>query len=72
MLYLVKAKETDNHDVATGFVVIAKSHAEARQLASVQCGCEGPLFWFDPTKSTVKQLYHFGTSKIILRSFKSG
>lgn len=59
-------------NVALGFVVRAETPEEARELASKDCGDEGPEVWFDSSKSTIEVV---GTcdggqrSEVLLRDF---
>jgi len=46
--WILKAKGlTFDYDVANGFVVAAASAKDARVIAAMNCGDEGPDYWMD-------------------------
>jgi hypothetical protein len=59
-------------DTVEGFVVMAESADEARQLASQQKGDEGKAVWLNPKKSQVTLLDYTGDPRVILRAFHAG
>jgi len=63
------------YDKAFGFVVIAETEDEARELASEQAGDEadGDFFnpWMDEEYSTCVELKPEGVPRVVLRNFKS-
>ena len=73
-LYLLTRPIT-GYDQAIGFVVCADNAVFARQIASEQCGDEGPAPWLDTDKSSCCTI---GTNDniigegVILRSFRHG
>lgn len=59
------------YDKAFGFVVRAKTEAEARELASEDCGDEGKMCWLDSAQSTCEELTRKGKSGVIMRDFRA-
>ncbi len=65
-------------DVADGFVIVARSNKYARQMASADCGDEGPGVWLDKKYSTCRPIgvpYEERTKKrerIVLRDYHAG
>lgn len=59
-------------DEAYGFVVRAKTEADARLIAAENCGDEGHNVWLQTKKSTCEQLSARGDREMILRDFNAG
>lgn len=57
------------YDKAFGFVVRAKTEAEARKLAGENCGDEGDACWLDSAQSTCEELTRKGKSCVIIQDF---
>lgn len=69
-IYLLTS-EVGYYDCAHGFVVVAKSYKQARELASKDAGDEGAKTWLDPKTSTCTLLTPT-TPGIILKDFNAG
>ena len=53
--YLLK-HDSGKYDAYCGHVICARSHREARKMASEVAGGEGSKVWMDPKKSTCELL----------------
>ena len=58
------------YDKAFGFVVEARSEAEARQLANEDGGDECGDPWLDPEMSTCERLRTTGKPRIVIQDFR--
>ena len=74
VLYLLERKDDDavRYDEALGLVIRAQSVDQARDLASKNCGDEGPAVWLDANLTTCRKLLESGKSKVILRAMRAG
>ena len=74
-LYLIKREETEtSYDEALGFVVAAESYSEARWLAGLEAGDEGPDSWSDEDEATcllIAKSTHLPAG-VVLRDFNAG
>lgn len=62
-------------DKAEGFVVVAESEPEARQLAASQAGDEGSDYWYRPDVTVTHvgvAFAHIAGPDILLRAFHAG
>lgn len=75
-LYLVQRIGMADWDEYRGFVIRAKSYADARRIASAQVygriNDAEPNLWMDATKSKVTLLTPDGVAGVILSDFKAG
>lgn len=73
-LYLLWTNDpaAGGYDVADGFIVRAKDHARARELAANACGCEGRDVWLNTARSTCRMLEREGREGVIMRDFHAG
>jgi hypothetical protein len=72
-LWLLRPADPDFHgwDVSSGFVVRAEDERQARELASLEAGDEGPNFWTSD-KSRCVELERPGMPGVLLRDFNAG
>ena len=73
--WILKAKDDQepDYDVANGFVVAAASAKDARVIAAMNCGDEGPDYWMDSSKSTCGHLPTYPAKpRLIMRDFNNG
>lgn len=59
------------YDKAFGFVVSAKSPAEARKLAAKERGNEGEAAWLEATYSSCKELKPSEKSEVIMEDVQA-
>lgn len=77
-LYLLtqrKPCKSSRYDKAQGFVIAAKNTTQARELASQDCGDEGPKYWLDPKQSRISRIAtssKYQSPRIVLGSFLNG
>ncbi len=57
------------YDVADNFVIRAETEQEARNLATGECGDEGPDVWRNPELVSCTKLIAEGAEKIIMIDF---
>lgn len=73
-VYLIERQAVIGYDEASGFVVVARTPAEARALAAAKAGDEGPDCWLAADRSTCRSL---GTARprekcgVVLRDYNS-
>ena len=66
-LYQIKRKESADFEAYDGFIILAKTAAEARKIATEKSGYEGFL---DPKKSACSQVDMSGKSRIVLKDYR--
>lgn len=73
-IYWLQRKDRVVYDEAAGFVVVAASSREARELAGTQSGDEGPTAWMDSSTSSCREVgtTNFKTSMVLVRDFQAG
>lgn len=64
--------EWDGYDVCFEMVVRARSASHARNIASKNCGSEGPAVWQNPDKTNCVALSSNGKSGVIVRDVLNG
>lgn len=68
MIYLLTCVNYYEYAHVRGFVVIAKSEKEARELASKQPGFEGEKYWLDKTRSVCLKIDDLNKSRVLLHA----
>lgn len=78
-LYLLERDpEEVNYDVPSGFVILAGSEEEAREIARQSCfgwpdkRTTDPYGWLDPKVTTCEEIEPEGIARVILCDFRHG
>lgn len=71
-LFVLRRNDKPRYDEYDTFVIRAKSHKHARQMASESHADEGPDIWLDELLTTCETLPTKGALAIIVGSFNAG
>ena len=71
-LYLLKRRNGCGYDETAGFVVRARSFANARKVAGLEAGDEGGNTWRSSATSSCELIRTEGKEEVILRDFNAG
>ena len=70
--YLLQRVKTANWDEMAGFVIVASSEDEAREIASGNCGDEGPMTWKNEAETECRTVKSFSKKGVLIEDFKAG
>jgi hypothetical protein len=71
-LWLLERTDAIGWDEFNSFVVRAETEDDARGVAAINAGDEGPGIWRDPITATCVLLHRFGEAGVVLGSFCAG